>query len=140
MNVAVNGTGGASAVTGAELFTYDGAGGGGPTVTYTLNFRWSLLVWLGDDGANIDAALKGQLASSSVAAASVNGPEIQALTNVYTYVTALFRWHAVAQKWEASFPGSSSIPGANDFNTFTFGRAYWIAISSGPVDWTVPAK
>ena len=140
VNVAVNGTGGASAVTGAELFTYDGAGGGGPTVTYTLNFRWSLLVWLGADGANIDAALKGQLASSSVAAASVNGPEIQALTNVYSYVTALFRWHAVAQKWEASFPGRSSIPGANDFNTFTFGRAYWIAISSGPVDWTVPAN
>jgi len=53
-------------------------------------------------------------------------------------VTAVFRWNGGSQKWEAYFPGSEGVPGANDFSTFSKGQAYWIATNaSGSIVWTV---
>ncbi len=115
-----------SSTSTAFTFTYMGSG---ETITYTLNFRWSLIVWLGPHGANIETALKGELPSTAV------------LTNVYQYVSAIFRWNGTLQKWEASFPGSANIPGANDFTVFDYGVAYWVATdTNGSFPWTVPVQ
>lgn len=113
---------GSSATAAVARFTYTGG-----TITFTLNFRWSLIVWQGQDGISIAVALKGQ-----------ETPDNSATNDVSSQVTAIFRWNASAQKWEGYFPGSESVPGANDFTTFSKGTAYWIAtVGPGSVSWTV---
>lgn len=116
---------GTSADTAADNFTY-----GATTITYTLYFRWSLIVWNGANGADITARLEGQ-----------ETPDNPATNNISGQVTAIFRYNNAQQKFEGFFPGSAGIPGANDFTTFTAGQSYWIAIA-GPnnVTWTVQAN
>jgi len=97
----------------------------GTTTSYTLNFRWSLIVWKGADGASIAAALKGQ-----------ESPDNPATNNVFTTVTAVFRWAANTQTWLGYFPAGEGVPGANDFTTFNRDTAYWIA-SSTTITWTI---
>ncbi len=63
---------------------------------------------------------------------------MMATNNIFSSVTAMFRWNGGQQKWEAYFPGSEGVPGANDFSTLSKGQAYWIATStSGSIVWTV---
>jgi len=124
VNVTVTTPAGTSPVTSAGTFTY-----GSSTVSYTLYFRWSLIVWQGPDGADIATALQGQ-----------ETPSNPATNNVFSSVTAIFRYNGSAQKFEAYFPNGANVPGANDFTTFTKGQAYFIA-SSGPgtITWTALA-
>ena len=122
VDVVVNGPLGASPVGAQTKFTYQGA-----TTRYTLTFRWSLVAWSGIDGISAANALKG-----------TETPDNPATNNIFSSVTAMFRWNGGQQKWEAYFPGSEGVPGANDFSTLSKGQAYWIATStSGSIVWTV---
>lgn len=115
---------GQSADTANDNFTY---GSGTTTTTYTLYFRWTLIVWQGKDNADIAAALAGQ-----------ETPDNPNTNNITGVVTAIFHYINSQQRFEGYFPGSANIPGANDFTTFQEGEAYWIAISqSGSLSWTV---
>ena len=91
-----------------------------PTADYTLNFRWSLITWAGEDGVSPSAALAG------------GSPDITA------GVTAIYGWEGASQTWLGFFPAGVGVPGANDLGTLTLGQAYWIAIT-GPdsITWTV---
>ena len=63
-----------------------------------------------------------------------------ATNDVSGRVTAIFSWDSVNQRWLAWFPNASTIPGANDFTTFSKGRAYFVAINgSGSTTWVVIA-
>jgi hypothetical protein len=116
---------GTSADVAADNFTY----GSGSTVTFTLYFRWTLLVWNGKQNADITTALKGQ-----------ENPDNPATNDVSGIVTAIFHYNNPLQKFEGFFPGSAGVPGANDFTTFKQGEAYWIAISAtGSTTWTTLA-
>ncbi len=114
---------GTSATSSADLFTF----GAAPTTTYTLYFRWSLIVWNGTNGMSVDAALKG-----------LETPDNSATNDISGSVTAIFRYDNASQRFLGWFPNSSNIPGANDFTTLVKGNAYWFAISTNPsVTWTV---
>jgi len=116
---------GTSANTAADNFTY----GTGSTTTFTLFFRWTLIVWNGIDGAGVAASLQ-----------NLESPDNPSTNNVSGIITAIFRYNNAEQKFEGFFPGSEGIPGANDFSTFDEGEAYWIAKSSqGTSTWTVLA-
>jgi hypothetical protein len=115
---------GQTADTANDNFTY---GTGTTTTTYTLYFRWTLIVWQGRDNADVEDALNGQETPANPNTNDISG-----------VVTAIFRYNNPQQRFEGYFPGSEGIPGANDFSTFTKGEAYWIAISqSGSLTWTV---
>src|SRR5262249_10564320 len=95
--------------------TGGGGGQGQPTLpvttqTYNLTFRWNLVVWAGADGTTVRTALSGG--------------------NVFQRVTAIFRWDSNHQVWQAYFPGSDGVPGANDFSSFTHNMPYWVAIDN----------
>ncbi len=125
VDIAVTTPIGTSTNTSADDFTY----GAGSTTSYTLYFRWTLLVWTGQENVDIDTTLAGE-----------ETPDITATNDISSQVTAIFRYNNQLQKFEAWFPNSSSIPGAVDFTTFNSGRAYWIAIAGpGSVTWTVVA-
>jgi large repetitive protein len=112
---------GTSAIVAADNFTFPGS-----TTSYTLSVRWSLIVWQGKDGISATAALKG-----------LESPDNPATNDVSSRVTAMYRWNP-AQKWDGFFPGSESIPGANDFTTLTKGVAYFTAINgSSAATWTI---
>jgi hypothetical protein len=69
----------------------------------------------------------------------LESPDNPATNDVSGIVTAIFHYNNPLQKFEAFFPGSAGIPGANDISTFVKGQGYWIAISSsGSTSWTVP--
>ena len=108
--------------TSADNFTY----GSGSTITFTLYFRWTLIVWNGKESQDIAGALK-----------NLESPDNSATNDVSGIVTAIFHYNNPQQKFEGWFPGSANIPGANDFSAFKKGEAYWIAISSsGSTTWT----
>jgi hypothetical protein len=114
---------GTTADTAADNFTY----GTGATTSYTLFFRWTLIVWSGKDNANIASTLAGQ-----------ETPDNPQTNNVSGIVTAVFHYDNPTQTFEAWFPTGVGVPGANDISTFEVGEPYWIAISqSGQVTWTV---
>jgi len=113
---------GTSPNTAADNYTY-----GSITRTFTLYFRWTLIVWTGANGASISAALAGQ-----------ETPQNPATNDVSGIVTAIFKYNNAQQRFEGYFPGSANVPGANDFTTFTQGEAYWFAINSpSGASWTV---
>lgn len=113
---------GTSPNTAADNYTY-----GSITTTFTLYFRWTLLVWNGANGASIASALSGQETPPNPATNDVSG-----------IVTAIFKYNNAQQRFEGYFPGSANVPGANDFTTFVQGEAYWFAInSSSGASWTV---
>jgi hypothetical protein len=122
-------TAGTSADVAAARFTYTTTTA---TFTYTLVFRWTLISWMGIDGVAISNALSGT-------ASQVSGQSAEQVTNIASQVTAIYRWDAPNQRWQAHFPGSENVPGANDFNTFEQGRSYFIAIT-GPnsLTWVIP--
>lgn len=108
--------------TAADNFTY----GTGSTITFTLYFRWTLIVWNGKDNQDVAAALK-----------NLESPDNTATNDISGIVTAIFHYNNPQQKFEGWFPGSANVPGANDFTAFKKGEAYWIAISSsGSTTWT----
>lgn len=113
---------GTSPNTAADNYTY-----GSTTTTFTLYFRWTLLVWNGANGASVASALSGQETPPNPATNDVSG-----------IVTAIFKYNNAQQRFEGYFPGSANVPGANDFTTFVQGEAYWFAInSSSGASWTV---
>ncbi|MGE3076519.1 MAG: IPT/TIG domain-containing protein [Dehalococcoidia bacterium] len=117
---------GSSPDVATDDFTY----GTGATTTFTLYFRWSLIVWTGKNGADVAATLK-----------NLESPDNPLTNDVSGIVTAIFYYNNPLQKFEGFFPGSAGIPGANDFTTFVTGRAYWIAINqTGSTNWTVPTN
>lgn len=94
------------------------------TKSYTLEFRWSLLGWLGVNNTLVVDALTNNLSDDG---------------DLSDNVTALYSWDSANQKWLGYFPGADDIPGANDFTAFTTGQAFWIAISQDQdLTWTIP--
>ena len=90
------------------------------TADYTLNFRWSLITWAGEDGVSPSAALAG------------GSPDITA------GVTAIYGWEGASQTWLRFFPTGVGVPGANDLSTLTLGQAYWTAVTvPDSIPWTV---
>ena len=118
---------GTSTAVAGDKFTY----GTGATISFTLYFRWTLIVWSGKDGADIATVLK-----------NLETPTDNPATNdVSGAVTAVYHFNNPLQKFEGWFPGSAGIPGANDFSTFRAGEGYWIAISTtGSLNWTTTAN
>ncbi|MCZ2111505.1 MAG: hypothetical protein LC118_18400, partial [Dehalococcoidia bacterium] len=97
------------------------------TMSYTLNFRWSLVTWNGADNIPVADALKG--------GASTKNP---AGNDISASVTAVYGWAQDAQQWLAFFPTGVNVPGANNLTALKGGSAYWIAITGpGSVTWTV---
>ena len=94
-------------------------------ITYTLNFRWSLITWAGADGISPTDALSGTGANDGG-------------TNILSEVTAVYGWQQQSQSWLSFFPDGVGVPGANDLTGLEEGAAYWIAIK-GPnsITWTV---
>ncbi len=124
VNVRVIGPDGTSTDTGTNN-DYEYLEGGG-TVTYTLSFRWVLIVWAGADGAAVEAALRGQ-----------GHPDA---TDVFDRVSVLFTWNATLEIWLGFFTQAvtDNIPSANDFTTFERGRAYWVATKiAGAAIWII---
>jgi hypothetical protein len=114
---------GTSPNTSADNFTNTSAS---PTITYTLYFRFTLIVWTGPNGISALAALKGQ-----------ENPDNPATNNVSTLVGAIWRFDATTQTFKGYFPGSDGVPGANDFTTLTTGVGYFVALlNPGTVTWT----
>lgn len=109
--VTVNGQ--SSATSALTKFTFTGG-----TLTYTLSFRWTLIVWLGADGMTVSNAVAGNDGNS-------------ATNDLTAQVTLVARWNAPQQRWELSFPAQGNVPGANDFTTLLKGTAYCVAIA-GP--------
>ena len=124
VNVRVTSPDGTSTVNGAsDDFEYLETG---ETVTYTLNFRWVLIVWAGPDGASVEAALRGQGHADA--------------TDVFNSVSVLFTWNATLEAWLGFFTQAvtDNIPSANDFTTLEQGRAYWVATKvAGGAIWIV---
>ncbi|MBE0611948.1 MAG: IPT/TIG domain-containing protein [Dehalococcoidia bacterium] len=124
VDVRVTGPGGTSANTAADNFTNTSAG---QTVTYTLYFRFTLLVWTGKNNIGALAALTG-----------LETPDNPQTNNVSASVGAIYRFNGSTQSWEAYFPGSDGVPGANNFTTLQNGTAYFIALKGGgQISWTV---
>jgi hypothetical protein len=107
----------------------------GGTTTYTLYFRWTLVVWEGLNNKSISQAISG-----------TESPDNPATNNVFSSVTAVFRWSPAgvgcsagqSQCWLAFFPSGVDIPGANDITTLEHGVAYWFAVTGpGNATWTV---
>ena len=97
------------------------------SMSYTLNFRWSLITWQGADGIPVGDALTG--------GASTKNP---AGTDISASVTAVYGWAQDSQSWLAYFPSGVNVPGANNLTSLKLGSAYWIAITGpGSVTWTV---
>ncbi|MBI2764948.1 MAG: IPT/TIG domain-containing protein [Chloroflexi bacterium] len=119
VDVVVVSPSGTSPVVTADKFTYTGG-----TVSYTLSFRWSIIVWRGADGISAKVAITG-----------LESPDDPATNNVSAIITAIDRWNGTAQKWEAYFPGSDNVPGANDFTVLNNGTAYFIAVTTATT-WT----
>jgi hypothetical protein len=123
VDVRVTGPGGTSANTAADNFTNTSAG---QTVTYTLYFRFTLLVWTGKNNIGALAALTG-----------LETPDNPQTNNVAALVGAIWRFNPATQTWGGYFPGSDSVPGANDFTTLQNGQAYFFALkNAGTVPWT----
>lgn len=91
----------------------------------TLNFRWSLVTWVGANNIPVGDALAGEGLNDG-------GNDIS------DEVTAIYGWNAASQDWLGYFPEGVGVPGANDLLTLSTGSAYWIAIE-GPdaVTWTI---
>ncbi|MGH2634045.1 MAG: IPT/TIG domain-containing protein, partial [Tepidiformaceae bacterium] len=83
----------------------------GATVTYTLNFRWTLIIWRGADGASIAAALNG-----------LTG-------DITAKVSSVYMWDPTQAMWFAYFTGSDGMPGATSMTTFARGGVYWISLT-----------
>ncbi len=106
----------------ADNFTYTSTGAHS---TYTLSFRWNLIVWFGADGAGAENALKG-----------FESPDDTLTNNVFSIVTAVFSWSAGGQRWLAFYPSGVGVAGANDFTTLTRYGAYWVAVTT-TTNWTI---
>ncbi len=114
---------GTSPNTAADNFNNTSAS---PTITYTLYFRFTLIVWTGPNNISALAALKGQ-----------ENPDNPATNNVSSLVGAIWRFDATTQTFKGYFPGSDGVPGANDFTTLINGVGYFIALlNPGTVTWT----
>ncbi|MGE3076558.1 MAG: Calx-beta domain-containing protein [Dehalococcoidia bacterium] len=101
----------------------------GATLTYTLYFRFTLIVWTGQNNVSALAALTG-----------LESPDNPNTNNVVALVGAIWRFDATTQTFKGYFPGSDNIPGANDFTTLSSGVGYFVALrNQGTVSWTVPA-
>jgi hypothetical protein len=123
VDVRVTGPGGTSVNTAADNFTNTSAG---QTVTYTLYFRFTLLVWTGKNNIGALAALTG-----------LETPDNPQTNNVAALVGAIWRFNPATQTWGGYFPGSDGVPGANDFTTLQNGTAYFFALkNAGTVPWT----
>ncbi len=63
-------------------------------------------------------------------------PDNPQTNNVSALVGAIWRFNAATQSWGGYFPGSDSVPGANDFTTLQNGTAYFFALkNAGTVTW-----
>lgn len=123
VDVRVTGPGGTSANTAADNFTNTSSA---QTVTYTLYFRFTLLVWTGKNNIGALAALTGQ-----------ESPDNPQTNNISALVGAVWRFNPQTQTWGGYFPGSDGVPGANDFTTLQNGTAYFFALkNAGSVTWT----
>jgi hypothetical protein len=127
IDVRVTAPGGTSANTTSDNFNNTSAA---TTVTYTLFFRFTLIVWTGPNGMSALAALRGQ-----------ETPDNPATNNVSALVGAIWFFQASTQTFKGYFPGSDGVPGANDFTTLTTGAGYFIALlNPGTVTWTAPGS
>ncbi|MBI2765815.1 MAG: hypothetical protein HYX53_07885 [Chloroflexi bacterium] len=98
------------------------------TAAITLTPGWTLVTWQGGDGMTPADALRG-------AGASGTGTDISA------EVSAMYRWDAAGQRWQAYFPGSANIAGASDLAALRTGEAYWVALKgAAPVSWVMQAS
>jgi len=94
---------------------------GETTYTYNLVFRWTLITWVGADGASPGEALGAEGAGAS-------GP-----------IQAIYTFEAASGEWRAYFGPDVPTNAANDLLTLEFGRVYWIAIDGmDQAEWTVP--
>ncbi|HKS92019.1 MAG TPA: hypothetical protein VJQ83_08830, partial [Tepidiformaceae bacterium] len=91
------------------------------TFTYKLTFRWTLIAWVGPEGASPGEAI------------GLGGDQVVAA------IRAIYAWDAVTGTWHGYFGAAAPVPGANDLERLQYGRVYWVAIDGVPdAGWTVP--
>jgi len=123
VDIRVTTAGGSNANTAADNFTNTSSS----LVTYTLYFRFTLIVWTGANNTGILGALRGL-------ESPVDNPNTN---NVSGIVGAVWLFDPQTQTWKGYFPGSDGVPGANDFTTFLNGQGYFIALlTQGTYPWT----
>jgi len=125
IDVRVTGPGGQSPNTANDNFNNTSQAA---NITYTLYFRFTLIVWTGADNRSISAALAGGTAGTN---------------NVSSLIGAIWLFNPQSQTWGGYFPGSEGVPGANNFTTFRTGSAYFISLlsaSGAPVAWTTSGQ
>lgn len=123
VDVRVTTPAGMSANTTADNFTNTSQGN---LITYTLYFRFTLIVWTGPNGISALTALRG-----------LETPDNPNTNNISLLVGAIWRFDPQTQAFKGYFPGSDGVPRANDFTTLTAGQAYFFAlINPGTVTWT----
>jgi hypothetical protein len=124
VDVRVTTPSGTSPNTAADNFNNTSAAA---TVSYTLFFRFTLIVWTGQNNVSALAALTGL-------ETPVDNPNTN---NVSGLVGAIWRFDAATQTFKGYFPGSDNVPGANDFTTLQSGVGYFVALlNPGTITWT----
>jgi uncharacterized repeat protein (TIGR01451 family) len=91
------------------------------THTYHLGFRWTLITWVGADGASPGETVD---------------PGDDEVAGV---LAAIYTWDPEANQWRGYFGREAPVNGANDLDALRFGHVYWVAIDGATeAEWTVP--
>jgi hypothetical protein len=106
-------------------FTYTAAANG-PLITYTLDFRWSLQTWGGFDNMLVSDALAGR-----------EIPDNPGTGDITSMVSVVMTFDVQQGMWLGYFTSGIGIPNANNLERLRRGVAYWIAMRSQTVTWTV---
>ena len=61
---------------------------------------WNAVTWMGEDGASLADNSEG--------------------------VNSIYQWNPANQSWDAWFPGTDGVPGANDISSLENGAVYWV--------------
>lgn len=61
---------------------------------------WNAVTWMGEDGASLADNTEG--------------------------VNSVYQWNPANQSWDAWFPGTDGVPGANDISSLENGAVYWV--------------
>lgn len=97
------------------------------TITITLQGRFTLIGWVGADNLSVTDALRG----------GSSGPQ-GGTNDITAKVSVVWGFDSATQTFQAYFPGSANVLGANDLETLRAGRGYFVGLTNPntPIQWT----
>ncbi|HKS91057.1 MAG TPA: IPT/TIG domain-containing protein, partial [Tepidiformaceae bacterium] len=97
------------------------------TITTTLQGFFTLIGWVGIDNISVADALRG----------GPNGPT-GGTNNITSLVSVVWGFNSATQTFQAYFPASANVPGANDLTAMHSGQGYFIGLvnPNSVVQWT----